>query len=77
MFSSRTACRLFLQTAKTILMNYSCLDSHVGSKPRGETRMVPEVHSVANPFLFYSWFSLVSLATHNKYTQVIPLLTHP
>ena len=43
------------KTAKTILMNYSCLDSHVRSKPRGETRMVPDVHSVANPFLFYLW----------------------
>ncbi len=55
MFGSRTARRLFLQTAKTILMNYSYLDSHVKSKPRGETRMVPEVHSVANPFLFNLW----------------------
>ena len=39
MFSSRTACRLFLQTAKTILMNYSCLavytdtDTHINRLP--------------------------------------------
>ncbi len=42
-------------------MNYSCLDSHVESKPRGETRMVPEVHSVANPSLFYLCSNLHSL----------------
>ena len=64
MCSSRTACRLFLQTAKTILMNYSCLDSHVRSKPRGaETQMVLEVHSVANPFLFYLWLNKVNRGT--------------
>ncbi len=28
----------FLQTSKTILMNYLCLDPHVGSKPRLKPR---------------------------------------
>ncbi len=43
-----------------ILMNYSCLDFHVGSKPRlkprGNTDGTSRVRFVANPFLFNLWF---------------------
>ncbi len=66
----------FLQTVKTILMNYSCLDSHVRSKPRGETRMVPEVYSVANPFLFYLWLEQAGVVRARLVVKTIDFLSH-